>query len=807
MSGGWRRDCSEPASRRQPKNCKVDRIGYNGAVHADRAAARRGSTTALLALGASALVAVALAAWALHDRRDPRPNVLIVTIDTLRADHVGSYGYPAAQTPALDALAARGLRFVQATTVAPLTLPAHSSLMTGTFPAAHGVRDNGGFYLGDDQVTLAKVLRARGYRTGGFVSAFVLDHRWGIAQGFDRYFDDFDLARYRIDMGLDAVQRPASDTVAKAIEWLDGDARAPFLAWVHLYEPHAPYDPPEAIRARFPPTMIGAYDGEIATADGQVGRLIDHLAAAGRLDRTLVVVLGDHGESLGEHGEEQHGFFIYDADIRIPLIVAGPGVPVRVVGDQVRIVDVMPTILELLRIDVPTAVQGRSLLPLTRGDRLDLVAASETWYPRHHYGWSELTSIRDGRYHFIAAPRRELYDLQVDPAELHDVAADNPTRADALERALHTFMAQTSAARAPALPRPVDPDVEERLRSLGYVGSSISRKTLEDRPRADPKDRIELYNLLKDAGLDSVEGRIDQGIGKVRHALAADPEIVEAYLMLGNMAAKAKRDTESLAAYQQALAIDPDNPGAAFSLALAYKTAGRTDAAEAGFERVLALSPRDAKARFQLADLRMQRGDFTRAEALLQRAIADDVERPAFQTKLGECYIELKRYDEAERVLRDALNAKSDEPMAHYDLGLIYESRGESAKAIGEYETEIAHHPQTYQPHFNLAKLLAAAGRSAEALRQFEQAIEAKPDFGSGYLYLAKARLDAGNLDGAEAAVRKAITLDPDPSIAPLGHYVLADVYSRRGRVKDAEREAAEGRRLEARPSERKAAR
>ena len=758
----------------------------------------RAATRAIVALGVLAAVAAATV-WAVRARRDPRLNVLLITVDTLRADHVGSYGYMAAQTPALDRLAARGLRFAHATTVAPLTLPAHSSLMTGTFPAFHGVRDNGGFYLGDDQVTLAKVLQARGYRTGGFVSAFVLDHRWGIGQGFDRYYDDFDLAKYRVDIGLDAVQRPASDVVSKAIEWLDRESARPFLAWVHMYEPHAPYDPPEPIRARFPPTMIGAYDGEIATADVQVGRLIDHLAADGRLDRTLVVILGDHGESLGEHGEEQHGFFIYDADVRIPLIIAGPDVPSRVVDDQVRIVDVMPTILQLLRIDVPRTVQGRSLLPLVRGEALDLVSSSETWYPRHHYGWSELTSIRDARYHFIAAPRRELYDLQLDPGELHDLAAGNPARADALERALRAFVAQTSANHTPAAPRPVDADVEARLRSLGYVGSSISRRTLEDRPRGDPKDKIALYNLLKQAGLDSVEGRLDEAVGKVRQALAADPDIVEAYLMLGNMQTKAKREEEAVSAYQKALALDPDNQNAAFNLALAYKTAGRTDAAEAGFERVLALSPRDAKARYQLADLWMTSGQFARAEALLERAIADNIERPAFQTKLGECYIELKRYDAAARAIEDALKDKPDEPMAHYDLGLVQEALGAPAKAIGEYEAEIARNPKTYQAQFNLAKLLTAGGRTSEAVGHFERAVEANPAFASGYLYLAKARLDVDDLDGAEAAARAGMKLKLDADIAPLGHFVLADIYSRRGRQKDAEREAAEGRRLERR--------
>jgi choline-sulfatase len=782
-------DCSDRSSAEQPKNCKVYRIDYNDPVRAK----------SVVVAAVVAVVAAALDVAACHARRDSRLNVLLITIDTLRADRVGSYGYAAAQTPALDALAARGLRFAHATTVAPLTLPAHSSLMTGTFPGYHGVRDNGGFYLSDDSQTLARVLGARGYRTGGFVAAFVLDHRWGIAQGFDRYYDDFDLAKYRLDVGLDAVQRPGSEVVSKAIEWIDQDVARPFLAWVHLYEPHAPYDPPEAIRTRFPPTRDGAYDGEIATADIQVGRIVDHLAATGRLDRTVVVVLGDHGESLGEHGEEQHGFFVYDADIRIPLIMAGPGVPVRTIDDQVRIVDVMPTILELLHLDIPKPVQGRSVWPLVRGERLDLVAFSETWYPRHHYGWSELTSLRDGRYHFIEAPRRELYDTQVDPEERHDIAAANPTRADALERALRAFAAQTTASRQPAAPRPVDPDVEQRLRSLGYVGSSISPRALEDRVRGDPKDKIALYNLLKQAGLDSVEGRIDEGIRKVRQALAADPDIVEAYLMLGNMNTKARHDDEAIAAYQKALALDPENQNATFNLALAYKTAGRIDAAQAGFERVLAASPRDPKARYQLADIWMTRGQLTRAEDLLQRAIADNVERPAFQTKLGECYIELKRFDAAERVLLDALKDKPDEPMAHYDLGLVHESRGDVEKAIAEYEAEIARNPNTYQAQFNLAKLLTTAGRRVDAISHFQRAVEANPGFGSGYLYLAKARLDADDLDGAEAAAVKGMQLKPDAAIAPLGHYVLADVYSRRGRLKEAEREAAEGRKLEKR--------
>src|SRR3954447_6419398 len=260
-------------------------------------------------------------------------SILLISIDTLRADHVGAYGYAAGQTPALDALARRGLRFTHASTVTPLTLPAHASLMTGTFPVWHGVRDNGSFYIAEDQVTLAEALRARGYRTGGFVGAYVLDHRWGIGQGFDRYFDDFDLSHFQMAAGLDAAQRPGSEVVDHALTWLGENRDRPFFAWVHLYDPHSPYVPPEPYRSRFPATMQGAYDGEVATADAQVGRLIESLRASGDLDNTIVVVVGDHGESLGEHGEQQHGFFVYEAAMHIPLIVAGPAVPVRVVPD------------------------------------------------------------------------------------------------------------------------------------------------------------------------------------------------------------------------------------------------------------------------------------------------------------------------------------------------------------------------------------------------------------------------------------------------------------------------------------------
>jgi arylsulfatase A-like enzyme/predicted Zn-dependent protease len=735
--------------------------------------------------------------WGVGRASAGRPSVLLVSIDTLRADHVGSYGYAAAATPVIDALAARGLRFEQAETVTPLTLPAHTSLLSGTFPAFHGVRDNGSFYVGDEVTTLAEVLKAHGYRTGGFVGAYVLDHRWGIAQGFDHYYDDFDLSRFEMAAGIDAAQRPGREVVDHALAWLAGQGDQPFFAWVHLYDPHSPYVPPEPYRSRFPATLVGAYDGEIAATDAQVGRLVDFLTSSGRLANTVIVVVGDHGESLGEHGEQQHGFFVYDASVHIPLIVAGPRVPTRVVPDQVRIVDVMPSILELVGVEAPPAVQGVSLMPLGRGQRQDLLGFSETWYPRYHYGWSELNAVRDGRYKFIAAPRRELYDTKADPGELHDVAASNPRVADALERALADMTAKLAVAATPQKPRPVEPEVEERLRSLGYVAATVSRATLADRPRGDPKDKIGLYNLLKRAAQDSVDGQLEDGITKVREVLAADREVIEAHTMLGNMNVKARRLPEAIAAYQKALAIDPEHEGAAWSLALAYLDAGKLDEARAGFDRVRHLNPRDARPLYQLAALSVRRGDFAGAAATLEEGVKLQGDRSAFLVKLGEARLELKQLDAAQAALLEAIKLKPAQSMAHYDLGLIDEARGQWQDAVAAYEAEIALSPKLYQPHFNMAKLLSRAGRNADAVTHFRAAVERNPEFGTGFLYLAKALLDANDLTGAEQAAKKGLASRPDAGMVPLGHYVLADVYSQLGREAEAARQIAAGKRAE----------
>ena len=745
--------------------------------------------------GPALVVLLSLAAACSREPAGP-PNVLVVTLDTLRADHVGAYGYGAAKTPVIDGLAARGARFAHATTTTPLTLAAHTSLFTGTFPGYHGVRDNTGFHVDDGLTTMAEVFAAKGYRTGGFVGAFVLDGRWGISQGFADYVDNFDLSE-DVGPGLDSIQRRGDEVVTRALAWLGQTDTRPFFGWVHLYDPHAPYEAPAEFAAQFPAGHVGAYDAEIAYTDSQVGRLLQALETSGRLANTIVVVLGDHGEQLGEHREQAHGFFVYDASVQIPLVMAGPGISPRVVPDQVRIVDVMPTVLDLAGVSGPPVMQGATLRPALGGERLSLLALSESWYPRFHYGWSELTAVRDGQFKFILAPTRELYDITADPGERTNLATSNQAKADTLERALRALLAKTTRADAAAGPATVAPEVEQKLRALGYVGGGGSAKNLETRVRRDPKDTIELYNLLKLAGSDSEAGRYDDAAAKVRQALAADPEIIDAHAQLGNIFTKAGRHAEAVTAYTQALALDSEHAMSTYNLALAYRQLGRIDDAILGFERSTAIEPRSGRAHFQLGDIHMQRGDAAKAVEVLQRGLTLDIDRPPFLVKLGEAYLTLKRVDEAEKVLKEAVALRADVPRGQYNLALVHEQRGDAAGARAAYEAEVAKNPKNYGAQFNLGKVMLAAGRLPDAIARLRGSVAAKPDFAEGYLYLAKALLDAGNLPAATEAAKQGLALKPERSIAPLGHYVLADIYSRQGRENEAAREVALAQRLE----------
>ena len=730
-------------------------------------------------------------------------NVVVITLDTTRADRIGAYGDARASTPNLDRLAAEGVLFEQAITSAPLTLPAHSTIFTGRFPPVHGVRDNGGFFLDASQITLAETLKNRGYATGAFVAAYVLDSKWGLDQGFDRYVDDFDLTKYRA-ISMAAIQRRGDEVVNEGLKWLAANAGTPFLAWMHLYDPHTPYDPPEPYRSQF---AGRPYAGEIAFTDAQVGRVMDFLRDRGLLDRTIVLVVGDHGESLDEHGEASHGFFIYESVLRVPLIIRSPvdALPGRRVTDPVRTVDIFPTLAALAGIQAPPSLEGSSLVPLMSGtsSELGLEAYAESLYPLHHYGWSDLRALRSGRYKLIAAPRPELFDLQQDPAETTNLFEERRQLADRMLARLRELEAQFAVHEKPQQEAvEVDPDARARLAALGYVGSfTTSVKPDANRTGlADPKDKIGLFNLISEArDISKDEHRFDDVVNILKRVLREDSAVIDAWFMLGNVHAKANRQEQAIEYFKKVLALKPDDEMAVVNMANAYRQLGRDEEALVGYRRFLELDPRSAQVRYEVAQILIDRGELDEARRMLTEALRIEPKMNAARNALGVVALNGGDLASAEREIRALLTTAPDARLAHYNLALVAERRGDWRTAEAEYRRELELHPANYKAAFNLGRLYEQLGNEKAQEAAFRNAIEANPKFAEGHFYLAKFYLDRGrNFEEAIEIAKRGVELRARPDMAPLGHYVLADLYNRVGRHAESRRHAQLGRELEA---------
>ena len=739
-------------------------------------------------------------------------NVLLITLDTMRADRIGVYGRPLGgsppATPALDRLAGEGALFLQASSVTPLTLPAHSTILTGLLPGAHGVRDNGGFRLAEERKTLAEAFAAAGFRTGGFVSAYVLDHKWGIAQGFERYFDDFDLEKAK-SLSLGEIQRPGDETIAQTTQWIDGigggekGGKERFFAWVHLYDPHTPHTPPAPGKSRYPGAV---YYAEVAWTDSLVGRLLDHLEERGLRRNTIVMVVGDHGESLGDHGEAEHGYFIYRPTSWVPLIVDAPfaGARHRVVATPVGQQDLAPTLLELAGVAGGLeAGQGSSLVPLMTG-RLDAPGSlprgySEIFLPRLHYGWSELRSLRRDRWHFIEAPRAELYDIEADPGESHNLA-------DTERRVVRDLRAELAALDATVKPlatgsAPVEEDEEtmRALAALGYIGGQAPDTGKSFRELPDPKDRLDVYAKMSKARGLSRAKEATEAIALLREVLAEDPEVVDAWFTLGNVYFRQQDWERAAENYRETLKRRPEHDWAMIGLADTFVARGDIDAAVAGYRRYLEADPKNAQILYRLAQVELDSGRDADAERGFQQTLA--VEPKTARAEVGLAVVAFRRKDlaAAHSALDRAQAIDRKAKFARYNRALVYEAEGRPREAAAAYREEIADHPTTFKAYFNLGRLLEAVGDPAGALAALRSAVEVNGDYGVGRLFLARALLATGDLAGAEREARQGLALDSAGPFTPLGHYVLADVYSRQGRSGDAAREAELGKQAEAR--------
>lgn len=664
-------------------------------------------------------------------RRAPRPpasamNLLLVTLDTMRADRLGCYGDSQSRTPAIDALARGGVRFTSCYSPVPLTLPAHCSIFTGRWPIAHGVRNNGAYALGATEVTLAETLRAAGYDTAALIAAYVLKGKYGLDQGFALYEDRLGSHERAGDVDAEIA---ADRVYAKFVAWLERPRRAPFFLWVHLYDPHKPYAPPQA----FLKAAGGdPYRGEVACADQAVGRMVAGLQDRGLLGNTLVVVTGDHGEAFAEHGEKGHGVFCYEESVRVPLIFRGPGLAQRTVpaSQRARLVDVMPTVLELLRVPVPDRCQGESLAGLMSGGRekAPRPVYLESLYGKELNDWAPLTALLSGSLKYISLPQAELYDLRSDPAEKDNLLFKRNAEARRLDHELAAFVAAQQQRGVKASSRSLAAGDRKKLEALGYVSSFAAA----GRSGIDPKVGIVFQERCSElvAALDRGEiTRVEAEALRLRRE-TAELKFPFAYLLLHHVYERQKRWDKVQANLRQACEVFRDSPSrsAVFQANLAelYLARGDLKAAERTAAGMLGADPRQPRVLELLGRIQEARGDWPRALDFFLRARA--AEGGNYQLGKKALQMQLKSGDRRgalegiEPLLASAEGAVDADLL--FTAAMLFVDGGDGARAEALLRRSSELEP-TAPRRFDYALLLGRNGKLAQAIAVMEKALAA----------------------------------------------------------------------------------
>lgn len=613
-------------------------------------------------------VSSALTSWA-------KPaNIVLITLDTTRADRMGFLGFKRGLTPNLDALARQAAVFTRAYSQVPLTTPSHATILTGTYPQFNHVRDLGS-PLDKDLPYLPEILRRHGYHTAAFLGSQVLDSKSASAPGFNRGFETYDApfrARRPGEDRYHSIERRGMAVVESALGWLNQHPRGPFFLWLHFYDPHDPYDPPPPFKARY---AASPYDGEIAYVDFAVGRLLADLRKRGIYEETLFAVVADHGEAFGEHGEISHGLFLYDDTLHVPLLIKLPGAHSAhlQVESRVGLVDIAPTILQEFGITAPQPMQGASLRPLmkmstrARPSAADRPEYAETDYPHRAFGWSSLRSWRAGKYLYIDAPERELYDQSADPEDAHNLAAGAPAVADAMAAQLEAFRRKTS--RAGGVQAALTPRQAAQLQALGYVTSFSSKPEAENKERGtDPKQKVGISNSLHKALLEADEQHYSDAIPLLEQVLKAQPDIAIANLQLGR----------------------------------AWNSLGEYGKAMPWLQKAVELTPQSVEAHYELGAALGQMGDWEGSATQMQAALAQD--------------------------------PNSDE--LHFYLGSAYEESDRIPDAVKEYQAATRLNPDNYRANLLLGRLLAMQNQAAEALPYLKKAVQLQPKSADAHKFL-----------------------------------------------------------------------
>ena len=724
-------------------------------------------------------------------------NVILVTLDTTRADRLGCYGFSNIATPILDTLASRGVKFEKCFSPTPLTLPAHTSIMTGTLPPFHGVRDNGAFIVPPEIKTMAELFKEKGYATSAFIAAYVLDSKWGLNQGFDTYFDSFDLSKFeRISLGT--VQRPANEVIDQALPWLERNKSGRFFTWIHLYDPHTPYEPPPPYDKQY-----GAhpYLGEIAFTDSQLGRVWEFLEANGIVGNTFLVVAGDHGESLGEHEEGAHGFFVYQAAIHVPLIFVTPfsRLQGRSSPRVSSLADILPTLCEMTGLPTPAQTQGESLLAAFEGPKKGGVpyAYSESYYPRFHFGWSELKAIQNERYKLILAPIPELYDIVKDPAEEKNLVYLEKKTFEDMSAEAGRFIAQSEQNAYEMDIRKVDEETREKLAALGYLGSFQDSSKLKGQKLANPREKIKVFNELSRAREIGMSGRAAEAIQIIEGIIASDPDVTDAYFTLGNIYFRQRRFEEAIPAFLKAFEKKPDDSFTVINIANSYASLKRFDEAEAFVLDYFKKGFSDSQLYYLLGNMNYIRQKYDKAIAYFEKCLSLNAESVSSHNALAAIYTIKDDLARAEENIQAALRINPRLTNVQYNLAQILEKRGKPREAEDAYLREIENSPKHVKAMFNLSRLYRLEGNEERELEYLKKCMDAEPEFPLSYFYAARVYLNRGqNYEEAVSLVKKGIDLKPGPAELPLGYFLLADLYSRLGESRLSEEYARRGRDL-----------
>lgn len=641
-------------------------------------------------------------------KEDGDLNVLLITLDTTRADRLGCYGYQRAKTPNIDRLAAKGVRFLNVFSQVPLTTPSHCSILTGTYPLYHQVHNNGVYVLSPSILTLAEVLNGKGFATAAFISSFTVDSRFGLDQGFEVYDDKF--AEAQAFKALNS-ERKAEKTFEAFSRWLDQNQARNFICWVHYYDPHLPYDPPAPYNVEF---ADSPYDGEIAYMDQVIGKTIEALQEKGLLARTLVILAGDHGEAFGEKVEAGHGVFLYDGTMKVPLIFyAEKHLPAGlVVKSRVRLIDLMPSVLDMLNLPANKEVQGTSLLPYIGGKRKgDLSSYIETYFPRENYGWSELVGLVDGDWKYIRAPKEELYNLKSDPGERENVIGKENRVAREKRAKLADVLARYSSGMK-SEKKELTSEEKEKLRSLGYLSQSTGAP---QGPLPDPKDMVEELRMNQQAEIYEFEGNAAEAAGVYEKILSLRPENPTNYVNLALTRAKMNEFEEAIRVLEQGIARIPGSEVLLSRLAHTYMVMGRLEKALDAWQAVLVIDPRYFDALLASGWILDFRGKLEEARTFFEKALEVEPENKFLRKYSAENLAKRGKIKEAIDVYERLKEDYPDDYEVFQDLGIAYGYAGDLSRSIENLKKGVALHP-TPVAYANLAVASRKAGSIREAI-------------------------------------------------------------------------------------------